>query len=177
MARVMRLVCLFALLLAACSSGSTATAPTVPPRAQHRVRAHYAWARSLQHLVMQRPDHELLDEPGQDLVLELARAQTCLASRTRDEALAEQTQSMLDAYVDLHERHGSEPSRALRRKIRRAHVDAEVAGHGVATPYFLGCEPFDTPDRQRVRMEYIHRDTKGAGPWGRRRSVPGGVIR
>lgn len=174
----MRLVCLFALFLAACSSGSTANPPTVPPRAQHRVRAHYTWARSLQHLVMQRPDHELLGEPGQELVLELARAQTCLASRTRDEALATQTQSMLDAYVDLHAKHGSEPSRALQRKIRRAQADAEVAGQGVATPYFLGCEPFDTPNRRRVMMQYVHRDTKGAARRGRRRTMGyGGVIR
>lgn len=174
----MRLHGLLALCLAGCSS-MTDSAPQRPQsaRERHATQAHYTWARSLQHVVMQRPDLELMDETGQELVLELARAQTCLASRTRDPSLAEQTQDMLDAYVDLYEENGTEPSRSLRRKLRRAQLDAEVVEQGVATPYFLGCEPFNRPRRRAVGTEYIHRDTKGAGVWGGRRSVPGGVIR
>lgn len=175
----MRTVC-FILVSLLGLTGCSSAQPT-PHRedayARHAAHAHYTWARSLQHVIMQRPAHELLDEPGQELVLELARAQTCLTSRTHDPVLAAQTQSMLDAYLALYEEHGDEPPSSLRRKVRRAQRDAEVAGQGVASPYFLGCEPFHTPRSRGPRREYIHRDTKGARPYMfQGRHVPGGVI-
>gem|GEM_PF-2329982 len=163
----------------------TAGCSTAPPSrsiddayARHATARHYAWARSLQHLIAKQDTADLLNDTGQDMVLDLARAQNCLTSRTQDPALAARTHALLDAYLDLHEEHDAVPSASLRRKIRRAQTDAHVAGQGVASPYFLGCEPFRTPGRRGSNPTFIHRDTKGYGRRrSRARSVPGGVIR
>ncbi len=149
----MRTAFLLALCLIGCSSSSGPTKTPVRGNevyARHALQSHYTWARSLQHLVMQRRSEELLDESGQALILQLAKAQNCLASRVRNSGLPHETKSMLDAYIELHDGHGLEPSRALRRKINRAHLDAEVVAQGVASPYFLGCEPFRTPRRRHA---------------------------
>lgn len=188
MARSMRTVSflLASLLgLVGCSTAETTRSTPGDRYARHAAQAHYTWARTLQHLLTQRLERELLDEPGQELVLELARAQTCLASRTQDPRLANQTHVLLDAYLELHEQHDSEPSSRLRRQVRRAQLDAEVAAQGVATPYFLGCEPFRTPAVRTAKGEYFQYDSKSGGPRGfrrpsmrtRARSVPGGVIK
>jgi hypothetical protein len=137
--------------------------------------SYYAQARSLRHAVMKRDNETLFDESGQTLVLQLAKAQTCLASRTRDAELAQETKSMLDAYVELHETHDVAPSRALRRQIHRAQADADVAAQGVASPYFLGCEPFRTPQRRQThfaRQRAVSRQARRA----RNSMRSGGVI-
>ena len=177
--RTLRWMIVGALPLAGCSAAPTK--PVEPPeltaRQQHAVRSQYQWARTLQHLVMTRPTDELLDASGQTLVLELARAQTCVASTAGDPTLATEAEALLDAYLELHDEHGEVPSLALRRKISRAQRDAAATGKGVASPYHLGCSPFRRRSTNLPRFEYIHRDTKGAGPyWGSGRSVPGGVV-
>ena len=180
MAWLMRNVCLILVSLLGLA-GCSPTQPVTRTRDAHArlaAHAHYASARALQLVIMQHHDHELLDESGQKLVLKLADAQTCLASGTRDPHLAAQTHSMLDAYLALHEKHGSEPSPQLLRKVQRAQRDAEVAGQGVASLYFLGCEPLRPTLSGGPGPEYHLWDTKGARPAmfdGQR--VPGGVIK
>ncbi|MEM6295595.1 MAG: hypothetical protein AAGA54_30255 [Myxococcota bacterium] len=174
--RTLRWMIVAAFTLAGCHAAPP-TPPELTPRQQHVVRAQYQWARTLQHVVMTRPTDALLDASGQKLVLELARAQTCVASTARDVALAEETQVLLDAYLELHDEHGQVPSLALRRKIGRAQRDAAATEAGVASPYHLGCAPFRRPASKTQRSEYIHRDNGGAGPYIMQgRSVPGGVV-
>ncbi|MCR9165361.1 MAG: hypothetical protein ACE37F_24145 [Nannocystaceae bacterium] len=119
----------------------------------------------------------MLDAPGQQRVLAAARVQTCRASQTKNPELAVQTQAMLDAYVDMHAEHGVEPSWRLERKIAVAHRDAEATRRGVATPYFLGCDPFTVPTL-RARAQGRRSDRLQAAKRQSRRSLqPSGVIR
>lgn len=144
----------------------------------------YTHAALLQHRIMNRPPLELLDESGEELVLDLARAQNCLASRTKNPELAEKTQTLLTAYVEFHEDNGSAPSRAFHRRARRAKIDAEATQQGTASPYFLGCSmrrprTGTVPNvTNRVGGEERNYYGTGAPPWSQRtRSVAGGVIR
>ncbi|MGH1344518.1 MAG: hypothetical protein ACRBN8_23365 [Nannocystales bacterium] len=169
--------------LMGCSTGATTPTPQHP--APSAVLYHqYAQAAVLQHRIMNRPALELLDESGEELVLDLARAQNCLASRTGNPALAEQTQTLLVAYIELHLDNGSTPSRAFHRGARRAKLDAEATQEGTASSYFLGCTmraPQARPATggSRAPSNRTQRDYYGTGlPWMQRsRSVPGGVIR
>ena len=186
MARVMRHASFIlgtVLGLAGCSTGS-ALPQRQGPSASTALYHQYASAAILQHRIMNRPPLELLDESGEALVLDLARAQNCLASRTGNIELAETTQTLLVAYIELHLDNGSAPSRAFHRGARRATVDAEATQQGIATPYFLGCSiqpPSSGVRRGGYRGPYgpTQQDHYGTGlPWNQRsRSVPGGVIR
>lgn len=166
------------LSLTACQT-SSATLQSQSPAPSAQLYHQYANAAVLQHKIMNRPALELLDESGEELVLDLARAQNCLASRTGNVELAEQTQELLVAYIELHLDNGSAPSRAFTRRARRAAVDAEATQDGTANSYFLGCAmraPSTrlAPGRARTQLDYY-----GTGlPWNqRRRSVAGSVIR
>lgn len=169
--------------LSACSTGS-ALPQTQEPTPSAALYHHYTNAAVLQHRIMNRPPLELLDESGEELVLDLARAQNCLASQTGNLALAEQTEVLLVAYIELHLDHGSAPSRAFHRRARRAKVDAEATQQGIASSYFLGCtmrRPSTglPPGASQGTSGGTQRDYYGTGlPWNQRsRSIPGGVIR
>ncbi|MBV1858580.1 MAG: hypothetical protein KUG77_09235 [Nannocystaceae bacterium] len=173
--------CVFGLV--GCSTGTT-TARTQDPAPSAVLYHHYTQAAVLQHRIMNRPPLELLDASGEALVLDLARAQNCLASRTGDLALAEKTQTLLVAYIELHLDNGSAPSRAFHRRARHATIDAEATQQGTTSAYFLGCSmrpPMlrNPPGRSQPRQGRAQQDYYGTGlPWNQRaRSVPGGVIR
>lgn len=193
MARVMRhasfiLGTVLGLGLAGCSTGS-ALPQTQSPTPSAVLYHQYTSAAVLQHRIMNRPPLELLDESGEALVLDLARAQNCLASRTGNLELAAKTQALIVAYIELHLDNESAPSRAFHRGARRATVDAIATQQGTASSYFLGCtmrdlrkwQDPDTENRQGPSgpSGRTQRDYYGTGlPWNQSsRSVAGGVIR
>ena len=169
--------------LAGCSTGTTMPPPQ-SPEPSAALYHHYTKAAVLQYSIMNRPPLELLNPKGEKLVLDLARAQNCLASRTGNLALAEQTETLLVAYIELHLDNDSAPSRAFHRGARRAKLDAEATQQGTASSYFLGCS-MRAPSTglpaagSQPRAGRVQRDYYGTGlPWNQRsRSVPGGVIR
>lgn len=168
--------------LAGCSTGAGMPDIQSPATGTATYR-HYTHAALLQFSIMNRPQLDLLDEKGEELVLDLARAQNCLASRTGNMELAEKTQTLLTAYVELHEDHGSEPSPAFHRRARRASIDAVATQQGTASSYFLGCSmrrpSSGIPRGVSPSAGGVQRDYYGIGlPWNQRaRSVSGGVIR
>lgn len=183
MARVMRNACFIlgtVLGLVGCSTGSTMS-QTQSPAAGRATSRYYSQAAVLQYSIMNRPPLELLEPSGEELVLDLARAQNCLASQTGNLDLAVKTQTLLTAYVEFHEENGSAPSRAFRRRARRAKIDAETTQQGTASPYFLGCSiPWggDGSGSSRTAYRNGRREYYGTGRfWNPRLSVAGGVIR
>jgi len=169
--------------LVGCSTGS-ALPQTQTPTPSNALYHHYAQAAVLQHRIMNRPPLELLDTSGEQLVLDLARAQNCLASRTGNLALAEQTEPLLVAYIELHLDNDSTPSRAFHRGARRAKLDAEATQQGTASSYFLGCSMRAPSARPRTSSSPAAsgwsraNNYRNGPPWSQpSRSVPGGVIR
>lgn len=185
MARLMRLCVLgFGLALAT----GCAAAPVAPPRpTPHPAAAkHYVKAKALSRSLTQRTDRELLEKEASRQVLELARAQTCVARYTNTPALAEHTVEMLDAYLALHEDHGQKPTALFRVRANQAKRDARSAGRGYISPRSLGCVPggpvyrsSGPPGWGTGTTRYTQNDYYGTGlPWNQfSRSVPGGVIR
>ncbi len=174
-----------ALILTGCASATEARPkPRLHP-AHPVVQHHYAKAQSLAVSISRRDDAALLDKSANADVLALAREQNCLARYTGDEALADKTVQMVDAYLDLHDELEAEPSLLLRVRAKQAIRDAESARRGEISPQSLGCLPDRNPYRSRGgprrsgTVRYTQRDYYGTGaPWNQySRSVPGGVIR
>ena len=149
--------------------------PSEVPRATARTQGYYARAASLQQTLLERPADALLDDAGQELVLQLAHAQTCLAQHTGDLGLAQNTEHLLDAYVELHREHGQQPSRRTRRKIEQTKQNIDGVRGGKASAVLRGCEPF------RVRYTEARSDAPFRTPArsidNGNANVPGGVIR
>ncbi len=164
------------LLLSACAQ-ALEQEPAEAPLASARARNHYARATSLQQALLERPTEALLDESGEELVLQLAHAQTCLAHRTNDPDLAVTTRTLLDSYLELHRQQGQQPSWRTRRKIKQAKQDIDDVREGRADAEFLGCEPVRVR-YTRDRSEDIFRTSQGGCRTSTAcRTVPGGVIR
>ena len=144
-----------------CSSSATSSEPPTPsPRERAQRAAGLRDLHEVSRLQSELLSHdEVTDRDGQELVLQLARAQTCLSLRNEAPELAEATIEMLSEYEALHDERPGELGRRSRRRIASAKRDAEIASESDQTLAYVRCRrayPGSRRNRRNLWRRYQH---------------------